>query len=345
MPIFDQGYQHWNGKLTGHAWRWLTITRQGVRAQMKSRGTWQALVSGLAPALVLAGALILWGLHEKNSSLVAPFLQMINLPGDVAASPRQYRQTVWTIAYEYFFNAEIVIAMIITLLVGPGLISQDLRFNALPLYFSRPLRRIDYFAGKLGVIAFFLALVAIVPSLIAYLLGVGFCLDLSTMRDTLRVFGASLVFGLVVVFSAGTMVLAISSLTRNSRYVAAIWFGFWLLSNVIGGIMVETVRKDWCHLISYSSNLKNIGDGLLDTPRAWQQIAKLTEAAPAVNPHMMMAPPGSRQPPPPPRQPRRQREREVPKPPWHWSAGILVGLFGISAWILNSRVKSMDRLR
>ena len=25
MPIIDQGYQHWSGELSGHAWRWLTI--------------------------------------------------------------------------------------------------------------------------------------------------------------------------------------------------------------------------------------------------------------------------------------------------------------------------------
>ena len=31
MPIFDQGYQHWSGTLSGHSWRWLTITRHGVR--------------------------------------------------------------------------------------------------------------------------------------------------------------------------------------------------------------------------------------------------------------------------------------------------------------------------
>ena len=53
------------------------------------------------------------------------------------------------------------------LLVGPGLISRDLRFNALPLYFSRPLRRIDYFLGKLGVVVAFLGLVLVVPSAIA----------------------------------------------------------------------------------------------------------------------------------------------------------------------------------
>ena len=34
VPIFDQGYQHWNGTLTSHAWRWLAITRHGVRVGM-----------------------------------------------------------------------------------------------------------------------------------------------------------------------------------------------------------------------------------------------------------------------------------------------------------------------
>ena len=43
--------------------------------------------------------------------------------------------------------------MLLVVLAGPNLISRDLRFNALPLYFSRPLTRLDYFLGKLGVIA------------------------------------------------------------------------------------------------------------------------------------------------------------------------------------------------
>ncbi len=30
--------------------------------------------------------------------------------------------------------------MLLVLMVGPDLISQDLRFNAIPLYFARPLR-------------------------------------------------------------------------------------------------------------------------------------------------------------------------------------------------------------
>jgi len=37
MPIFDQGYQHWQGTLAGHRWRWLAVTRHGVRAQLQNR--------------------------------------------------------------------------------------------------------------------------------------------------------------------------------------------------------------------------------------------------------------------------------------------------------------------
>ena len=76
--------------------------------------------------------------------------------------------------------------MILIVLVGPSLISQDLRFNALPLYLSRPLRRIDYLLGKLGVIGAFLGLVIIVPCLVAYVLGLLFSLDLTIVRDTYR---------------------------------------------------------------------------------------------------------------------------------------------------------------
>src|SRR5262249_15780813 len=53
MPIFDQGYQHWSGTLSGHAWRWLAITRQGVRAGMKNRILRIVLLVAWLPALLL----------------------------------------------------------------------------------------------------------------------------------------------------------------------------------------------------------------------------------------------------------------------------------------------------
>ena len=48
MPIFDQGYQHWSGTLSGHAWRWLAITRHGVRVALTNRWLRIALLVVLA---------------------------------------------------------------------------------------------------------------------------------------------------------------------------------------------------------------------------------------------------------------------------------------------------------
>src|SRR5262249_37668090 len=145
-------------------------------------------------------------------------------------------------------------SMLLVALIGPGLISQDIRFNAIPLYFARPLRRIDYFLGKLGVIAFFLTAVAVFPAALAYFLGMCFSLDVSVVRDTARLFAAGIGYGVVVVVSAGTLMLAISSLSRNSRYVGAIWIGIWFVSNVVAGALTGLLREKWCPMASYTEN-------------------------------------------------------------------------------------------
>ena len=54
MPIFDQGYQHFSGTLSGHAWRWLTITRHGVRIGMKNIFLRLLVIVSWLPAVGLA---------------------------------------------------------------------------------------------------------------------------------------------------------------------------------------------------------------------------------------------------------------------------------------------------
>jgi ABC-2 type transport system permease protein len=356
MPIFDQGYQHWQGGLSGHAWRWLTITQQGVRTGLRSRWIRLLVLAAWAPAVALAAVLVVWGLIEQKVRFIMPLVQFLNLPEAVKAGPEQFRVTVWTLAYYYFFEIEIFFVMLIVLLVGPALISQDLRFNAMQLYFSRPLRRIDYFLGKLGVIAAIVGLVAVVPALIAYVLGLAFSLDWKIVADTYRFLLASLAYGAIVTVSAGTLMLAFSALSRNSRYVMAMWLGFWLVTNVsswtVAGIMqvqYEMERRqrwmeqraaaprgrpvpppqierpvDWYRMLSYTSNLNALCHVMFDTNTAWDHIGSFF-------------------------QPREREEMKYavggPRYPWYWSACILLGLGILSTWVLSFRVKSLDRLR
>src|SRR5262249_23629080 len=293
MPVFDQGYQHWSGKLSGHTWRWLAITRQGVRIGLKNRYFRIVLLLAWIPALLLAMMLCVWGLVERNSDLTVPLLAILKsfFGQQSIAEPKHYRAEVWTICYHYFLQAELPFSLLLILLIGPNLISADLRFNALPLYLSRPLRRVDYFLGKLGVIVALVGLIVIVPAVVAYVLGLLFSLDITIVKDTYPLLFASILYGLVIAISAGMLILALSSLSRNSRYVALFWVGILVIgavvSNVlesidyheriraayrsgdrpsradIAAIQQELSANNWRPIVSYTANLARIGETLL----------------------------------------------------------------------------------
>ena len=92
MPIFDQGYQHWKGTLSGHAWRWLAITRQGLRGQLKSLDRPHPAVAGMDAGAGL-GRLSLatvGNVRAGNRRRCWPMLRAI-LPPGVAADPHAYR--------------------------------------------------------------------------------------------------------------------------------------------------------------------------------------------------------------------------------------------------------------
>ncbi len=61
-------------------------------------------------------------------------------------------------------------AFLLIMLVGPALISPDLRNNAMPLYLSRPLNRTDYVLGKFVVVASLALAVTVAPALILFAL-------------------------------------------------------------------------------------------------------------------------------------------------------------------------------
>lgn len=381
MPVFDQGYQHWSGELTGHAWRWLTVARHGVRVGMKGRFLRIAVILAWLPAVALAVALCVWGLIEQKSDLARPFLPFLSSLGPgVLDDPKAYRVAVWTLCYDAFLKAELYLSMIVVLLVGPSLISQDLRFNSLPLYFSRPLRRADYFLGKLGVVAAFLGMVLVVPSLLAYALGLLFSLDATIIRDTAPLLLACLGYGAVMTLSAGLFILALSSLSRNSRYVGLIWLGVWFVSGIVGTVL-EGVYQDQQRQAfrrKYEADMarppgqrprpkespqqqmlarQEASRKMSEEFRRQQQEAAKTDWRPMASYTANLSRVGtaligtnagweklSTS------LPAEQRDWFLstnlgPQYPWYWSAGVLAAICGVSVCVLNFRVRSLDRLK
>jgi ABC-2 type transport system permease protein len=69
-------------------------------------------------------------------------------------------------------------------------------------------------------------------------LGLVFSLDLSILSDTFRILAASVAYGLVISISAGLLILALSSLSRNSRYVALFWIGMWFVTSSVAAVLM-----------------------------------------------------------------------------------------------------------
>jgi hypothetical protein len=105
-------------------------------------------------------------------------------------------------------------------------------------------------------------------------------------------------------------------------------------------VEAETAPTNWRPLCSYTANLQRLGESLLNTDRAWVEIGRAIEKPRAAFRPFLGG--GSE---PAPINERRLADRLVPQYPWTWSAGVLAALLGLSLWILNVRVKSLDRLR
>ncbi len=381
MPIFDQGYQHWSGELSGHAFRWLAVTRHGIRVGKKSRFLRYVLYIAWIPALALVLMLCMWGLLERGSSIAATFSSLMAMMSpNLVANPRYYRVDMWRLSYSYFLAVELRFSMILILLAGPSLISQDLRFNALPLYFSRPLRRIDYFLGKLGVIVAFLGMVMVVPSVVAYILGLLFSLDISIIRDTFSILLGSVAYGLIIAVSAGLLILALSALSRNSRYIALFWIAMWFVTSITSTVLqsVDSEQRRQVYFSQISVPRPDFRNDTLSRDERTRQIRQWRAAREAadekyrtaelefskddwrplvsyvsnlsrVGQQLLRTDESWRRlsliAPSPDARDRLLTVFMGPQYPWYWSAVVLIGLFGFSVCMLNFSIKSLDRLK
>src|SRR5438067_8963697 len=99
MPIFDQGYQHWQGTLSGHGWRWLAVTRHGVRVGMQNRALRMIVIASWIPSLMLAGVLALWGMVEQKAAFAMQMLSSLFPVEEFLSDPVTFRVPMWTMCF------------------------------------------------------------------------------------------------------------------------------------------------------------------------------------------------------------------------------------------------------
>jgi ABC-type transport system involved in multi-copper enzyme maturation permease subunit len=307
VGIAAKGYTHWEGSLRGRTFRWLTIARWGVTQTGRSKWLRRLVIAAWLPLLWWTVIFFIFGwatdvgtLQQAEDTVMFKFLKGAYggaLADSFVEDPKSFRPMLWSALIYYFLRyTQLFLVMLVVAVVGPKLVSEDLQSRSLALYFSKPLTRFDYVAGKLCVVAFWVAMVTVIPTLVLYGLSVLASPSIETLAQTWTVVPRVLVYSVLLMLATGAPMLALSSLTHNTRFLGFLWAGIWIMSHVASGVLslaltvgrgAEEIGHNWTGLLSCLKNLDSIAFRLLDidaivapatalSPRAAQKLADLS---------------------------------------------------------------------
>ena len=246
MAIKEKGYAHWEGEPVQRKITWWPITRTGIRLTFRKKFFKLLYSLTLVPALVFLVGIYL-------SERLDDFRLTIGESSELLRVNPAFFKTYLTNEFLMFMVAVILV------LAGAGLIADDLKFNSLQLYFSRPIKKLDYFMGKASILVFYLFLLTLVPGLVLYIMKIVFSGSLDFVGKhpllPLSIFGYSVL--VTVFFSFYTLLL--SSVSKNRRYVIILIVGIYFFSDILFGIFYNIFRSPYFSLFSLKVNLQQIG--------------------------------------------------------------------------------------
>lgn len=243
MPIHDQGYRRFGGARGRLGTAWLVIARAAIRSMLRRRRFAALLLLAWAPFLVRA----------------IQVYATANWPQLSAFAP-----TAST--FREFLDQQGMFVFFVTVYAGAGLIANDRRANALQIYLSKPLTRLEYVAGKAAVLMAFLLFVTWVPALLLLVVQIALAGSLEFARRNLFLLPAITLFSFLQVALATLTMLALSSLSKSSRFVGVMYAGIILFTGAIQSMLWFITRAPAVSLISPTTSLNQVGDVIFRTP-------------------------------------------------------------------------------
>lgn len=254
MPLHDVGYRPWQGRRCGSLAAIFVIATTGLTLAWTSRWLRRAVFFAWSPALVFAGSFFVFeqaidegrldSIRESArlgrnvdgvgilGRVIAGSLGPVDDPADRHLGPEERankaRRMVWArLMLAFMRSPQAILLAIVVGLVAPTLVSRDLRVKAWLIYFTRPVGKFEYIAGKLLILGLLVASITMLPALSLWVAGVAVSPSLwvavTTWDLPLRIIVASLALAIPTVL----MALAYSSVTAESRIASFAWFATW----------------------------------------------------------------------------------------------------------------------
>jgi len=164
--------------------------------------------------------------------------------------------------FQGFFDDSQLWFILVSAVVGAGLIADDLKNKSIVLYFSR-LPKSTYVAGKFGVAASVLSIVVLLPGIVLFFMALlSSSESLAHLLDHMWILGAIVLVALLIIALMGSVSLMISGLTSDKRYAGAGIFMIFLLSDIVAGVMKNILKNDRLAMISLWNDIKVVGSHL-----------------------------------------------------------------------------------
>ena len=218
--IHDIGYRRYTGRRLGRA--------QIVRALY-----WHSLRSA-------------FGLGRGAKAKIVPVIVFVImcLPA-IASAVAVANGNPRLVPYDtYVFQLRVVLMIIFVAAQAPELVSRDLRSHVLPLYFCRPLRRIDYPLAKLAAFITACLVIIEIPLVLLYLGTVAQSHGPHAIWTQTRAFIPGLLVGLMWAVLLAAIGLALASLSGRRAYATGAIAIYFFLTWILAGILIAVTQRN-----------------------------------------------------------------------------------------------------
>lgn len=249
MTIREKGYHSWDGELKRGGIQWLPMFFNGIKTVFKKRFAKIVFAFSAIPFL-----LFLLGIYVATRPELKMMKRMVRMLDNEAEFFNVFLTNGWMV----------FVLVLLGVYFGAELISGDIKFNSFPLYFSRPLNRRDYIFGKFSIVLFYFYLFSGGAAIILYIFKIIFTGTLAIGFYTLL---GLIVVPLLVAFYLTSIVLLVSSISRNTRYVKIAIFLIYFSSFPIAKMLVRVFDSSYFHLVSIQWTIEQLGGFVFNTGR------------------------------------------------------------------------------
>jgi len=222
MPIHDQGYRRYGGGRAPHGRAWWVIARTQLRAAVRQRPFVILLLVSWVP-FIARGVQFYLASSFQQVSMLAPTAQ----------------------TFREILDQQGLFVFLVTIALG-GAIADDRRANALQLYLSKPLTRVEYVLGRLVPALICLLGITFLPAMLLLMLQVAFSGSTAFLRQNIFLLPAITLVAITQALLSSCAILALSSLSKNRRFVSVMYAGIIFFTTAMYQVLLNiTGSRAW----------------------------------------------------------------------------------------------------